>query len=750
MKKSLFKKLSSFVLAIAVASTAVLTPLSAGAAEPPSTPEPTKYTITIMPGETTVTPSSDTAPEASRFTAYQIFKGNLLDNASDNGDIHPDKLTNSEVNDIVAYILREEGATELPANCTETLKDYIGGFVDTAMEELSLQDSTELSSVEKDQIKATVYELYEADWNVRHTMSDINWGSAIPAEKVGDLLTALTALDSGSSTTFTTIKNTYVSKTTSTDTTTVTETDIAKARQAAAQEVAQALSVNDNVEFLQKFAKIVSGKAVGGTPSTWDGNAWKITPLNGGYYLVVDNLTGSGLAEGDSTAPYFLDVAQDITCMIKSTSPTIEKTITKVIDSNDTDPTTNGQQGSVSADGSTAVAGIGDIIEFELVGTLPENFGTFYDKYSYKFIDEITSGLEFLKNTVKVTYQYDNGAPITINPPAYTISGPSSNGSLTRHTITFDDLRRDVLTDQVLAQINDISTLKIKVTYQARLNAYPHIPDGETNYAQIEYTSNPNTEGDGTTTTNTTTKEKAKIYSFNVDLDKEDLSGKPLIGAKFSVTRQNENGETEYAVFYGGTDNRVVAWIDKATAKDQTLLNAKFVDLSTSLAADGNKTLQAPVPVDSFRIEAATVEVNKAAQLRVTGLDAGTYTFIETEAPNGYAKVDDFTVTLVAEKDDDGNYTGKLKVNKPAGDDPVADPADPGTTVDPAKEGDATLKDDQFDQGIAKILVIDPPKSLMPETGGIGRYIFYIGGAVLLIAGAGILFITKKKSSAKK
>ena len=44
--------------------------------------------------------------------------------------------------------------------------------------------------------------------------------------------------------------------------------------------------------------------------------------------------------------------------------------------------------------------------------------------------------------------------------------------------------------------------------------------------------------------------------------------------------------------------------------------------------------------------------------------------------------------------------------------------------------------------------VVNNSGSILPETGGIGTMIFYIGGAILILA-AGIIFITRKRMSAK-
>ena len=51
--------------------------------------------------------------------------------------------------------------------------------------------------------------------------------------------------------------------------------------------------------------------------------------------------------------------------------------------------------------------------------------------------------------------------------------------------------------------------------------------------------------------------------------------------------------------------------------------------------------------------------------------------------------------------------------------------------------------------GIVNITVENNKGSILPETGGIGTTIFYIVGVVLVL-GAGVLLVTKKRMNADK
>ncbi len=103
-----------------------------------------------------------------------------------------------------------------------------------------------------------------------------------------------------------------------------------------------------------------------------------------------------------------------------------------------------------------------------------------------------------------------------------------------------------------------------------------------------------------------------------------------------------------------------------------------------------------------------TTETIVAGNVVIKGLDADTYTLKETKAPAGYNLLDD-AITV---------------------------------TVSKATVGDTVT----FEAVEEK--VENSTGGLLPETGGIGTTIFYIVGA-LLVVGAAILLITKKRMSAE-
>ena len=110
-----------------------------------------------------------------------------------------------------------------------------------------------------------------------------------------------------------------------------------------------------------------------------------------------------------------------------------------------------------------------------------------------------------------------------------------------------------------------------------------------------------------------------------------------------------------------------------------------------------------------------------------SGLGAGTYTLSETAAPSGYNPLgEDTTFTLEAEPTLNGpGWT--MKINN--------------------KEVDINVADGEV---FIKEFVVENNKGVtLPGTGGMGTTVFYIVGGSL-IAGAGVLFITKKRMNIKE
>lgn len=123
-------------------------------------------------------------------------------------------------------------------------------------------------------------------------------------------------------------------------------------------------------------------------------------------------------------------------------------------------------------------------------------------------------------------------------------------------------------------------------------------------------------------------------------------------------------------------------------------------------------------------------------QFTFTGLDDGKYKLVETVTPAGYNTIADIEFEITAEHDTNSPDPQLINLNgvETTGQVTLGDGA---ITFDVVK-ADGSLTAD----------VINNTGTTLPETGGIGTTIFYIVGAVLVI-GAGVLFVTKRRMSAR-
>lgn len=128
--------------------------------------------------------------------------------------------------------------------------------------------------------------------------------------------------------------------------------------------------------------------------------------------------------------------------------------------------------------------------------------------------------------------------------------------------------------------------------------------------------------------------------------------------------------------------------------------------------------------------EAVTVVKNEAGtSFTFKGLDDGNYRLTETKTPDGYNTIDpiEFKVT--------------------AGHDILADNPQLTSLNGEAISGSITLASN-VTEGSLSADIVNNKGTELPSTGGIGTTIFYVVGAVLVI-GAGVLFVTKRRMSTR-
>ena len=470
-----------------------------------------------------------------------------------------------------------------------------------------------------------------------------------------------------------------------------------------AEGVAKALNeVDDNDALAKAFANVANAHKAG-SGTAIEGESVSLSP---GYYLVVDS-TGS-LGGNDAYNPALLQVTKSggITIEKKYSVPTVDKSVT----------------GTDNVTGEAADCNIGDSVTFTLTGTLPEKGLDDYEKYEYRFEDELSSGLWYNGNAE--VYLYKNGnvedateankiditTEFTISPDGK----PSAAGG--KLTISIADLK------PVLTKHSGTPQSKIVVEYTAELTKGAVVGgDGNPNTVKLVYSNNPNQGGEGST--GETPEDKVVVFTYGLEGSKVDGNGNtPLADAEFILYRVKEGGNLSY------DDKNIPHGVEYA----QVDADGELTGWGKDLTEDAARQAAINAPLRS----------NDKGEFSVKGLDAGTYYLEETKAPAGYNMLKG-PVKLVITAD-----TGKDKSEV------IAETEAPVLTnlkLEAFDKDDNKLSENPgvLEKGTVLLVVENSAGALLPSTGGMGTTLFYIAGAALVLA-ADILLVLKRRTNTGK
>lgn len=718
MKKSIFQKAASFIMACAITASAAIS--TAFAADPTD-----KYTLTITGATKPANYTGD--PKDEPYQAYQLFSGTV-------GEVENQLIgvkwgSGFDTDDDGYY----PGTSATPGTKqVGVADDGIPDSIEAFLAALKAETSAFQVNVETDP---------NADPQMENAFKDVK--SAI---------TLAQALDK------------YGPK---------------------------ATTGGDNSEFMIAFANIAADYLTvpfAGQTYDWSvADTLKIGNLDGGYYLLKDNTKN----DGDYIySQYILDVPGTESVALKKDAPTLDKEITAV----------NGKDEGISNDKDSAAVGVGSTVKFTLTGTLPSNYDNFAT-YKYVFTDKLPDALTLKPDTVKLYVVNAAGKyEIKILDDANANVSKAFTGNVL--TVTIKDLKL-VSTgsavgspDGYVQNITIDESCKILVEYDTIVNKNAVETDLIQNEAKLTFSNDPNSTGSGTSSTTSDTPESyTKVFAYEIEIDKNDgdiPETKQLGNVGFTVTR-GENDAKETAIFRKTSDGKYtfIAWVATASAdyftgdkfnaaawaavkENEALLKDIFGD-GADVWDDEEKAF-----TDGFIKELCTEVFTSTAstnlgRLNLQGLAPGSYTFSESSPLTAYEAVKDFVVTLVAEVEwtvtddeevvhtvkgtvDDFNscavgstvkdingaevtvtsisatyqYTGILSVT---------------TNVDNVNGNNVTMATPE--NKVAKLNVIDDPKSVLPSTGGAGAWFYYICGGLLVVTSVAVLVFNRKKSDKK-
>ena len=418
------------------------------------------------------------------------------------------------------------------------------------------------------------------------------------------------------------------------------------------------------------------------------------TELPLGYYYIEETDANDNTLKGD-----LLKIAKagELEIKAKIGAPRAEK---KVIEEDYTVTVGSEIDKDLYVEGYNDAAdySFGEQINFQIVGTMPQNIAD-YDHYYYEFTDCLAAGFVAPdEDDFTVTV---GGVEIV---PDDIIVDTDADTHETTIRIIINDIKDNTNHDAVTADS------VVKVNYTAVLDDDAVIgAEGNTNGVHLTYTTNPGYDGEGyfeetqpgeeeventekkEEDTEDTTEDGVVVYTYELKINKTSAAtGAALQGVKFSL----QNAEGHYANI--NTNGKLLGWVESADASNYTF----------ETGADGKLTF--------------------------TGLDSGTYRIVEQEPLEGYEPITgpiSFTITPNDARNTDGSWTYT---------------EDDGTDA----YGAITVENDLItvnDGTITANVENEETAYTLPETGGIGTTIFYVGGGITAAA-AGIVLVARRRA----
>lgn len=435
----------------------------------------------------------------------------------------------------------------------------------------------------------------------------------------------------------------------------------------------------------------------GAMPETDENGHSRVGGLEQGLYLVVETRVPENVTS--TCNPFFVSLPMttmdgknwnyDVTVYPKNQtgSPDLEKTVRE--DKNSTGKNTGSLTDIADGYAHTATASVGDVVEYQIISTLPTITSKATSLTTYTFVDTLSKGICYNRSDVVIEFFRDAGCTDQIT---------AWDEDCGKFAVSYDDAANTMtigMTETGLAEINEsegvytdsvkrgYSDCTMRITYAATLTADVQLGD----------TDNPNEVVLTWKRTNTsyydTLQDCCHVYTYGVDVLKQFSDGK---------------GDLANVNFLLHNDT------------DGYYLTAELVDgvyYVTGHEAKGNK---------------ATVFVpNGEGHIRVMGLEDDTYTLTETATDKGYVLLrDGVEIVITAAESESACDTCGAKLLTASG------------TVN----GDAV--DMESGNAIVPLTVINNPGFDLPKTGGYGTWMFTVGGCMLLGVAAFIVIRGRK------
>ena len=449
----------------------------------------------------------------------------------------------------------------------------------------------------------------------------------------------------------------------------------------------------------EKVAKVLKDATAGEVTTVANGDT-----LEDGYYIIIDE---TELEDNDVANAALLQVAGDkVTINVKTDKPKIEK---KIDGNKDKDSATTGLV-------DTNNGQVNDLVPYVITSTVPDT--TYYDNYYMEFVDTVSSGLD--------------------------ISALDATGdaAYSDYKVFVDDVAMDATQYELAVNGRNISVKfknvkgldgkVLKLTYNAKINKDAVVGvDGNPNEVILKYTNSPDHSGDGEFNTDDYTSETPKdvviTYLTGIKILKIDANTKdPLEGAEFQISGTRTVASVVSGKFFEEATDGTYYKLKNGSYTTDAPTDATTDKYASTTTKYKKTVLDKVVKEETTAVKVSAVS-GPDGTIIFNDLGAGTYTFTEIAAPEGYNKLEtpiSVTISFTAP-------TGEIKTGE----------EQCTWTV----EGDGA----EFDSatGTVTVTIENNSGSTLPSTGGMGTTLFYILGAVLVL-GAGVVLISRRRMEA--
>ena len=416
-----------------------------------------------------------------------------------------------------------------------------------------------------------------------------------------------------------------------------------------------------------------------------------------GLYLVVETCVPENVTS--TCNPFFVSLPMttidgtawnyDVTVYPKNQTgnPTLDKTVREA--KNSTGKNTGSLTDIKGGYEHTATASVGDVVDYQIISTLPTITSKASDLREYAYVDTMSKGIKYNKNDVAIEFFKDSGCTDKITTWA------EDSG---KFTVAYDDAQNIMtirMTEVGLSEINEAATVytdsvkrgysdcTMRITYAATLTADAATYGDRDNPNKVKLTWKRTN-----TTYYDTLEDCCHVYVYAIDLIKQFSDNNGTFGkVKF--------------IAYNDTDGYYI----KANMEGEVYNVIGFT---------------------SNKSEATMLIPNLKGHIILRGIEDDAYSLTEIATDKGYVLLKD-AVKIVIKTAENGQcekcgaklLTASATVN--------------GKDVT-MSEGNA----------VVPLTVVNNPGFDLPKTGGYGTWMFTIGGVVLLGAAAFIVIRSRK------